>query len=66
MPAESEIVHLLPCKIAINWGYPSVEIWYRTLIRFTAMEREYSARYLYMDTSPFLHRMGLNEPMSKS
>ena len=45
----SEIVHLLSCKIALNWGNPSVEDWCRTLIKFTASEKEQSARYLHMD-----------------
>lgn len=51
-PAVSEIVHLLPCKIALNWGNPSVETWYSSLIKFTAWEREQSARHLHMDTGP--------------
>lgn len=50
--AVSEIVHLLPCKIALNWGNPSVEARCRTLIKFTASEREQSARHLHMDAGP--------------
>lgn len=48
-PALSEIVHLLPCKIALNWGNPSEEAWYRTLIKFTTREKELGARHLHRD-----------------
>lgn len=55
-PAVSEIIHVLPCKIALNWGNRSVEAWYRTLIKFTAREREQSARHLHMGTGPSRQR----------
>lgn len=39
-PAVSEIVHLPPCKIALNWGNPSVAAPHGALINFTARRRE--------------------------
>lgn len=39
-PAVSAIVHLLPCKIELKWGNPSVEAPRWTLIKFTARRRE--------------------------
>lgn len=55
-PAVSEIVHLLPCKIALNWGNPSVEARHGTLINFTAREREQSVMHLHMDAGPHWQR----------
>lgn len=39
-PAVSVIAHLLPCKIALKWGNPSVEALCWTLIKFTARRRD--------------------------
>lgn len=39
-PAVSVIVHLLPCKIALKWGNPSVQAPCWTLIKFTARRRD--------------------------
>lgn len=55
-PAVSEIVHLPPCKIALNWGNPSVAAPRGALINFTARRREPSVMHLHTDAGPHRQR----------
>lgn len=61
-PAVSEIVHLLPCKIALNWGNPSVEARHGTLINFTAREREQCDAFTYGCWPSLTKTTAVNEP----